>query len=101
MRGIPPSVLQVEQKPRKYQIKVRGTVKAAILEVDVACPNLLVCSIYGTKPVHYLSMVCDTLKWVAMEKPRFNVETSMVDTLIFLRMNKIHKYNNTMGGVDI
>ena len=36
MRGIPPSILQVEQKSRNYQIKVRGTVKAALLEGDAA-----------------------------------------------------------------
>ena len=90
MRGIPPSVLQVEQKSRKYQIKVRGNVKAALLEGDSACTKLVACSIYDTKPVNYLSMVCDTLKWVVMEKPCFNVETGMVETLIFLRMNTIH-----------
>ena len=101
MRDIPPSVLQVEQKSRKYQIKVHGTVKAALLEGDTSCPNLVACSIYETKPVHYLSMVCDTLKWAVMEKPCFNVENSMVETLRFLRMNKIHEYNNKMGGVDL
>ena len=101
MRGIPPCVLQVEQKSRKDQIKVRGTVKAALLEGDAACPNLVACSIYDTKPVHYLSMVCNTLKWVVMEKPCFNVETGMVEKLRFLRMNTIHEYNNTMGGVDL
>ena len=52
MRGIPPSVLQVEQKLRKDQIKVCGTVKAAFLEGDAACTNLVACSIYDTKPVH-------------------------------------------------
>ena len=52
MRDIPPSVLQVEQKSRKYQIKVRGTVKAALLEGDDACTNLVACSIYDTKTVH-------------------------------------------------
>ena len=46
-------------------------------------------------------MVCDTLKWVVMNKPCFNVETGMVETLRFLRMNTIHEYNNTMGGVDL
>ena len=101
MSDIPPSVLQAEQNPRKYQIKVRGTVKAALLEVDDSCSNLVACSIYDTKPVHYLSMVCDTLKWVVMEKPFFNVETGMVETLRFLRMNTIHEYNNTMGGVGL
>ena len=68
IRGMPPSVLQVEHKSRKDQIKVRGNVKAALLEGDDACPNLVACSIYDTNPVHYLSMVCDTLKWVVMEK---------------------------------
>ena len=85
MRGIPPSVLQDEQNSRKYQIKVCGTVKAAVLEGDAACHNLLACSIYDTKPVNYLSMVCDTLKWVVMEKPCFNVETSMVETIRFFK----------------
>ena len=101
MRGIPPSVLQVEQNSRKDQIKVRGTVKAEILGGDADCHNLVACSIYGTNPVHYLSMVCDTLKWVVMEKTCFNVDTGMVETLRILRMNTIHEYNNTMGGVDI
>ena len=52
VRGIPPSALQVKQNSRKYQIKFCVTVKAAILEVDAACPNLLACSIYETKPGH-------------------------------------------------
>ena len=46
-------------------------------------------------------MVCDTIKWVVMEKPCFNVETGMVETLILLRINKINEYNNAMGGVDL
>ena len=63
MHGIPPSVLQVENKLRKDQIRVRSTVKASLLKGDTACPNLVACSIYDTNPFHYLSMVCDTLKW--------------------------------------
>ena len=62
---------------------------------------LAACSIYETKTVHYLSMVCDTLKLVVMDKPCFNVETGMVETQRFLIMNTIHEYNNTMGGVDL
>ena len=45
MHGIPPSVLQVEQKSRKDQTKVRGNVKAAILEGEAAFHNLVACSI--------------------------------------------------------
>ena len=101
MRSIPPAVLQQEIKSKKDQIKVRGTVKAAVLEGDPGCPNLVASSIYDTKPVHYLSMVCTILKWVVMERPCFNVETCMVEILRFLRMNTIHEYNNTMRGVDL
>ena len=90
MRGIPPSILQVEHKSIKYQIKVRGTVKATLLEGDATCPNLVACSIYDNNPVHCLSMVCDTLKWFVMEKPCFNVDTCMAETLIYLRVITIH-----------
>ena len=41
MCGIPPYVLQVEQKSRKYQIKVRVNVKAANLEGDDVFCNLV------------------------------------------------------------
>ena len=56
-RGIPPSVLQEEVKNITQQRDVRGTVKAAVLEGDLGCPNLVASSVYDTKPVHYLSMV--------------------------------------------
>ena len=52
MHGISPSVLQVEQKSIKDQIKFRGTVNAALLEGDDAYPNLLAFGSYDTKPVH-------------------------------------------------
>ena len=101
MCGIPPSVFQVEQKSRKYHIKVCGNVKTELLEGYNDCPNLVACSIKDTKPVHYFSMVCDTIKLVVMEKPCFNVDTGMVEILRFLIMNTIHEYNNTLGGVDL
>ena len=101
MRGIPASVIQQEVTRKKDQIKARGTVKAAVLEGDPDCPNLVASSIYDTKPVHYLSMVCTTLEWVVVEKPCFNVETGMVKILRFLRMNTIDEYNKTMGSVDL
>jgi len=88
-------------KKRKDQIKVRGTAKAVLLVGYPGCPNLVVCSIYDTKPVHYLSMICYTLELVVMEKPCFNVETGMIEILRYLRMNTIQEYNNTMGGVDL
>ena len=46
----------------KSQLKVQGTVKAVVLRGDKECPNLAASSIYGTKPVHFLSMVYCQLK---------------------------------------
>ena len=60
-RGIPPQVLQDEVKSLKGQREVRGTVRAAVLQGDTGCPNLVVLSIYDTKLVHFLSMACTSL----------------------------------------
>ena len=47
---------------RRAQHTVRGsTVKADILEGDPACPNLIASSAHGTKPVHYPSMVSQSI----------------------------------------
>ena len=100
MRGVPACVLQEEMKNRKDQIKVRGTVKAAVLKGDKDCPDLVASSVYDTKPVHYLSMVSTSLEWVAKDRDVYNVNSRMMEKLTFLRMNHIDNYNNTMGNVD-
>ena len=41
---------------------MRGTVKAAVLEGDPKCPNLVASSVYDAKRVHYLSMVSGEVK---------------------------------------
>jgi hypothetical protein len=47
-RGFPASVLQEEVKARAEQVKVRGTTKAAVLEGDESCPNLVTVSVYAS-----------------------------------------------------
>ena len=75
MRGIPGCVVQEEQKSGKKQLEVRGTTKAAILKGDPKFPDLIATSVYDTKPVHYLRMSSEELKWVVCEKDVYNVET--------------------------
>ena len=101
MRGIPPHVQQAEVKSRKDQILVRGTVKAAVLERDADCPNLVASSVYDSKPVHYLSMVSEKLEWSQVEKNVYNVDSGETEVLKFLRLNNIDKYNKEMGNVDL
>ena len=100
-RGIPPSIIQTEVINREAQTRVRGTVKAAVLEGDPGCPGLTATSIYDTKPVHYLSMVSEKLKWIVKERLVYNVDTGKSEILRFLRMCNIDEYNRTMGNVDI
>ena len=88
-------------KNRKEKIRVRGTIKAAILEGDPSCPNLVAASVCGTKPVHMLSMTCKELKWNMQEKPVYNVDTGQVELINFLRLNTINLYNKDMGNVDV
>ena len=48
-----------------------------------------------------MSMVYDKLKWVVIDKPIHNVESSKVETLTFLRLNNIAKYNKEIRNVDL
>ena len=86
---------------RTKQLEVRGTVKAAKLEGDPDCPCLLATSVYDSKPVHYLSMISEEVKWVVKERDVFNKATRRMEPLQFLRLNQIDTYNYGMGSVDV
>jgi hypothetical protein len=64
-------------------MSVRGTVKAAVLLGDPHCPALLATSVYDTKPVHFLSTVCENIKWMVKERQVFNVDTRRLETIGF------------------
>ena len=63
-RCVPKCVLQDEQMTRAAQMIVRGTVKVAVLKGDSQCPDLVATSVYDTKPVHFLSMSAESIKWI-------------------------------------
>lgn len=100
-RGLPSCVLQEEIKNQKEAEKVRGLTKAAVLQGDAACPNLVAFSVYDTKPVHFLSMSCTELKWVEKEKVVFDKKEEKRVKMRFLRCSINDDYNNGMNGVDI
>ena len=100
-RGIPSCVKQEELVNKKEIMKARGTVKAAILKGDGDCPNLVAVSVYDTKPVHFLSMKCDSIKWVVKTKLVYCNETGRREPMKFLRLNVNNDYNQDMGHVDV
>ncbi len=67
-RGLPKCEIQQEVENKNLQAKVRGTTKAAVLEGDSECPDIMAFSVYDTKPVNFLSTACSSLTW--REKPR-------------------------------
>ena len=75
--------------------------KAAVLEGDPKIPNLVAVSYYDQKPVHFLSTICESIKWIQCEKPVFCVETEQVENMKFLRLNINDDYNHDMGGCNI
>jgi len=101
-RGLPVCILQDEEKKTKAEEeKVRGTVKAAVLNGDPLCPALVAVSVYDTKPVHFLSMICQEINWIQKERSVFNVDTNRMESMTFLQLNVNDSYNNDMGHVDV
>ena len=80
-------MLQEEKQNKNEQLKVRGTTKAADLKGDVSCPSMYAVSVYGTKPVHFLSMYNNAIKWIMKKRRVFNKATQKSETSNFLRLN--------------
>ena len=68
---------------------------------DTKRTKLIEAIMYDTKPVHYISVFSEELKWFVMEKDCFNIDTVKVYIFIFLRMKYINKYMNVMWGAGI
>ena len=77
---------------------VHGT---AVLVGDEELPDLVAVCDYDQKPVHFLSMICESIKWIEYHKEGYCVETEQVETIKFLHLNINNSYNHDMGGVDI
>ena len=102
-RGVPQEVMQVEVKTKDLINATKGTVKAAVLE---DCPALAGCplvaaSVYDTKPVHFLSMCCDEIKWTEKTRSIWDKESECMRVGKFLRLCINDSYNLHMGDVDI
>ena len=55
--------------------------KVEKLEEDPGCPCLIASSVYDTKPVYYLSMISNKVKWIVKEPLVYNVETKQKELM--------------------
>ena len=68
-RGLPEFVIQKEVTAVLEKQALTGTLKAAVLIGDDECPALLACSVYDSKPVHFLSTAAKEIKWITKDRP--------------------------------
>ena len=100
-RGLPASIMQEELHNRKEQEKVQGTVISAELVGNSKCPSLISVYVYDTKPVNFLSMEVDNIKWTENKIEVYDRSIGPMTTMKFLRLNVNNDYNYGMGGADI
>jgi hypothetical protein len=100
-RGVPPSIIQREEKNRDRAEKLRGTTMAAKLHNSDVCPNLFAVSVYDTKPVHILSTAAHCVEWIVKEKKVWSDQLKKKALMKYLRLNVIDDYNNNMNSTDI
>ena len=51
---------------------IRVTVKAFVLEGDDECLHKITASVYEIKPVHYLFVSAETIKWIKKKIDSFD-----------------------------
>lgn len=55
----------------------------------------------GLSDVHLLSMVAESVKWMAKQRKVYHQESRKMRMMSYLRLNVIDDYNNKMNNVDI
>lgn len=88
------------QKEVKKITTVRGKTKAAVLEGDPDCKDLVIFIVYDTKPGHFLSTACTFLNWKEKSVRVFDKDAGMNVVLKFLQTDMQDDYNNMMNHVD-
>ena len=100
-RGLPSTIIQQELQNKAKKEKVRGTVLPDELVGDSKCPSLIAVYVYDTKPINFLSMKADSIKWEYKSIPVYDISIGQMSTMKFLRLNVNNYYNYGMGGADI
>jgi hypothetical protein len=100
-RGVPPSIIQKEEKNKDRTKKLRGTTLTTKLHDSDACPDLFAVSVYDTKPVHILSTAAECVEWIVKEKEVWSNRIKKKAMMKYLRLIIIEDYNMNMNLTNI
>ena len=100
-RGLPPSIIQREEKNVKLAESLRGTTKVARLHNLDECLDLFAVSVYDTKPVHILSMAAECVEWIVKEWQVWSASIQQKAMMKYLCLNVIDDYNQHMNSTNI
>ena len=75
--------------------------KVTVLKGNPGCPDLIAVSVCDTKPVHFLSMSSESIKWVKKNKQHvYCIDTGKMEEMEFLQLNLNDDFNQDMCHVD-
>ena len=100
-RVLPSTIMQQELENKAEQEKVRGAVIADEFVGDIKCPSLIAVYVYDSKPVNFISMKYDSIKWEKKSIPVYDRYIGWMGTMKFLRININNDYNYAIGGAYI
>ena len=61
--------------------------KAAVIDGVPGLPSLIDVSVYDTKPVHFLLMCCNAIRWFQKTRQVYDSKIEMLVDAHFLRLN--------------
>ena len=100
-RGLPKCVVQLVKTQNLDAVKVRGTTKTAVLKGGHLCENFIPVSVNNTEPVHFLSMMCDNMKWLQKTRKVYNKVAKKMVLVDFYCLDINYNYNYHMKETDV
>ena len=65
----------------------KGKLNTAVLDGIYDLPSIVAVPVYDTKPINFLLMCCNTIKWVQKTWQMYDPETKMLRDHHFLRLD--------------
>ena len=93
-QGIPPLIIQTEEKSINCAEQLHDRTMAARLLHHTTCPDLLAASMYDTNPMHILSTVAECVKWIVKEREVWRDSIQKKPMMKYLCLNVMEEYNN-------